>query len=77
MSDVPARDPIHIQAIVARIDRDIAESRKFAAEQTKLSAEARKLDRDRWLTPSLAIAGLLGGIATVTLTIARALRLVP
>jgi membrane protein involved in colicin uptake len=53
------------------------EQAKLSAEQIKLSAEARKLDRDRWLAPALAIAGLLGGIATVLLTIARALKWVP
>ncbi len=84
MSDAPTRDPLDIQDIVARIERQRQESDNFVAEQRKLMAEAdkfraeeRKLDRDRWLAPALAVAGLLGGIATVALTVARALHLVP
>jgi hypothetical protein len=83
MSDT-TRDPIDLRAILARIDRDLAEqsklraeSDKFASEQRKLNAEAAKLDRDRWLAPALAITGLVGGILTVALTIARAFRWLP
>ena len=50
MSDIPApRDPIDLRAILARIDRDLAEN-------AKLLAEARKFNRERWVVP-LSIAG--------------------
>ncbi len=62
---------------VAEQRKLIAESEKFAVEQRKLNAEARKFDRDRWLAPSLAVAGLLGGVATIGLTVAKALHWVP
>jgi hypothetical protein len=71
--------PPDLRAILARIDRDLeesaklrAENRKFIAEHDKLIAEeatlrseARKLDRDRWIAPWLAITGLVGGLITV------------
>lgn len=70
-----ARDPIDLQSLTARIDRDLAESfklraesEKFVAEQRKLIAEAQKLNRDRWLAPVLAIAvigGLLGAASCI------------
>ena len=54
MSDDPD-DDIHekldLRAEIVRIDLDIAETHKFQAEQRKLIAESRKLDRDRWLAP--------------------------
>ena len=77
MSDA-ARDPTDLQAIHARIDRDLAESsklraesEKFVAEQRKLIAEALKLNRDRWLAPVLAIAAVVGGILGVSSFIAK------
>ena len=49
---------INLQAIVARIDRDLVEaaklweeSQKLIAEERKLMAEGAKLDRGRWLAP--------------------------
>lgn len=33
---------------LTRIDRDCAETAKYAAEQRKLEAESRQLDRNRW-----------------------------
>ena len=78
MSDVPAADALNIQAIVARIDRDLAESRKLReeseklmAERRKLDSEGRKFDRDRWLAPALAIASVIGGVLGVASFIAR------
>jgi hypothetical protein len=51
---------------IVRIKRAIAESDKFAAEQRKLSAEADKLNRDRWLAPLLtACIALLAALASV------------
>jgi hypothetical protein len=78
MSDTPAGDILNIQAIVARIDRDLAESRKlreesekFMAERRKLDSESRKFDRDHWLAPALAIASVIGGLLGVAAFIAR------
>lgn len=76
MSDATP-DPLDMRATLAQIDRDRAEALKFAAEQRKLSAEAAKLDRDRWLAPAVAVAALLGGVATILITVARALRWLP
>lgn len=69
---VSPREPIDIQAIVARIDRDFVEARKFreeadklGAERDKLRAEELKLVRDRSVAPWLIVAGLLGGTLSV------------
>lgn len=62
MSDTPIRDPIDIQAIVARIDRDLSESAKLRAETHKFVSEQRKMDRDRFLSPWLAVAVIMGGV---------------
>jgi hypothetical protein len=78
--------PPDLRAILARIDRDtaeatklrqesnkfIAEQQKLFAEQLKLGAEQQKLNRDRWLAPWLAIAGLVGGVLAIANFIARA-----
>ena len=79
--------PVDFRAIVARIDRDleeagklreesqkfVAEQKKLMAEEVKLRSEARKLDRDRWIAPWLAVTGLIGGIITVADTLWRVL----
>jgi hypothetical protein len=72
------REAIDLQAIVARIERDLAESRKlreesekFVAERRKLDSESLKLDRDRWLAPALAIAAVIGGLLGVASFIAH------
>ncbi len=67
MSDATA-DSLNIQAVVAQIDRNQAETRKFVAEQAKLTAEAAKLRRDWFLAPILA-AGVLGGAVAAVLPI--------
>jgi hypothetical protein len=93
MSDIPTDylDRLNLAELVARIERQqrethkfiaehdklAAEARKFTAEHDKLSAEGRKFDRDRWLAPWLAIAGILGGLATIGVSIARALHWLP
>jgi hypothetical protein len=76
-------DELDLRAEPARIDRDRAESgklqaeaRKLFAEQLKLRAEqlaseARKLDRERWLAPVLAIAAVIGGLLGTASFIAR------
>jgi len=80
MSDIPAEttEQVTFRDILARIDRQMAETRKlqaksdeFAAEQRKLLAEDRKLNaeadklaRDRGLAPwTLAFAVLAAVLA--------------
>ena len=70
MSDTP-KDQLDLRAVLARIDRDLDESDKLRAEQRKLTAEALKLTRDRWLAPLLAIAAVIGGILGVASFIAK------
>lgn len=79
MSDQSVRPQLDLEAIVAAIERDlaeagklrresekfIAEQRKLISEESKLNSEARKFDRDRWLAPWLAIAGLIGGLVAI------------
>lgn len=86
MSDT-SEPSFDLQAIVARIDRDlmesgklrqetqkfVAEHDKLIAEEAKLRSEARKLDRDRWIAPWLAITGLVGGVITVAGAVWRVL----
>jgi hypothetical protein len=55
MSDIPARDPLDIRAILVRIDRDLDEA-------AKLRAEARKFDRERWIAPFTIILATLAAI---------------
>jgi len=56
ISETPApRDPIDLRAILARIDRDLAEN-------VKLLAEARKFNRERWILPLTAAITVFGGI---------------
>ena len=63
MSDIPAdwRDRLNVREQITRIDRSIDEAAKLRAEQGKLIAEGRKLDRDRWLAPWLAVGAAIGG----------------
>ena len=69
MSDIPADYPtrLNLAELVARIERQQEETRKFVSEQHKLNAEAdklaseaRKLDRDRSFLPWTVAATLLG-----------------
>ena len=50
---------LDIQEQIARIERAQEETRKFAAEQHKLMAEAQKLNRDRFWVPVLAVAAAI------------------
>lgn len=50
---------LNFDELIARIERQQAETRKFAAEQNKLAAEAGKLTRDRWLAPVIALASII------------------
>jgi hypothetical protein len=62
MSDIPYRDPLDIRAVIAKIDRDRAETQKLFEESIKFSAEARKISRDYFLAPVLAVAAVIGGL---------------
>jgi hypothetical protein len=69
-------DRLNLAELVARIERQQEEGRKFVAEQhklmaereklaakrDKLAAEERKLDRDRGLAPWVTVVALVGGI---------------
>ncbi len=75
MSDVP----LDLKEQLARIDRMIQETGKFAeetrkfteeqhkliAEERKLGAEAAKLERDRWLAPWMVVVGGVGGMLAI------------
>lgn len=63
MSDIPAhyRERLDIQEQIERIDRLREEARKFATEQHKLAAEARKFGRDPWF---LLIGAIIAAVAT-------------
>ena len=50
---------------VARIESQQAETRKFVAEMNKLTEEALKFRRDRWLAPVVAIASVLAAIGAL------------
>ena len=67
-------------ASLVRVERQQEETRKFVSDQhklnseaTKLASESRKLDRDRYHAPLLAIIGIIVGVITVASLILRAL----
>jgi hypothetical protein len=71
MSD--QHDNFDLREQMVRIDRAIAESRKFAAEQNKLAEEAQKLHHERrWLVP-LALLGNGALAAIIGALVARLL----
>ena len=81
MSDTTAREAIDLRAIIARTDRDLAESAKLReetrqfideahrmeAERRKLEGETAKLQRDRWLAPLVLLASVAGGLVVAVL----------
>ena len=75
MSDeaLPAdwRGQLDLRAEIARIDRERAETAKLTEEARKFIAEARKLDRDRWLAPLLAIVATVGGLLGIATFLAH------
>ena len=60
-----------LQEQVTRIDKAIAETAKYAAEQRKLEAEARNFDRNRWYVPLVAILGNGALAAIIGAAVAR------
>jgi hypothetical protein len=76
MSDIPIdyRGRLDLADLVSRIERQQEETRKFAAEQHKLTAEAKKFGRDPWFV----LAGALLAAAVARLdVIARILGWLP
>ena len=71
-----ALDEANFRDIMARIDRQQAETRKFAAEQNKLAAEASKRRGDRFLGPVVAIASIIGACGGVVAAHAGLARLI-
>jgi hypothetical protein len=65
-----AADVLDLPDILARIDRQQEETRKFVAEQHKLMAEAKKFGRDPWF---LVIGAIVAGVFTRLPEILRAL----
>lgn len=76
MSDIPVspRDPIDLRAILARIDRDLAENAKLLAEATKLNAEGRKFNRDWWIVPITIVGGIAAAVIARLPEILHAIR---
>jgi hypothetical protein len=78
VSDIPADYPtrLNLAELVARIERQQEETRKFVSEQHKLQAEAeklastaRKFDRERGLAPWQATAITIGSVAALLASI--------
>jgi hypothetical protein len=83
VSATAPRDPLDIQAIVARIDRDLTESRrareeafKLMDERQKLEAETAKLRRDYNYAAWVPIAGMIGGAIAIAQLILHAFHLI-
>ena len=68
-------DEATFKDIMARIDRQQAETRNFAAEQSKLAAEASKLRGDRHIGPIVAVASIVGACGGVVAAYAGLVRL--
>ena len=75
-------DEATFKDIMARIDRQQAETQKFAAEQTKLAAEASKLTAetlklrgDRFIGPVVAVASIIGACGGIVAAYAGLVRL--
>lgn len=74
VSDLTGYTDLNHADLVARIERQQAETRKFVAEGIKLTAEAGKLGRERWLAPVLALASVLLAGGSVILAYASLMR---
>lgn len=72
---------LKLDDILARVERQQAETRKFVAEhgkltteQNKLVAESLKLHRDRWLAPFITGATAAGAVAAAIAAFAALMR---
>ena len=74
MSDSTFTSFLDTSAIIAKLERDQEETRKFVAEQHKLMAEARKMNRDPWVLMAAAVVGSFATVAPHLPDILRALR---
>ena len=74
MSGLPADYPdrLNLAELVARIERQQAETRKFVAERDKLLAEAGKLSRDRFFAPFAILCATATALAALAPAIIRA-----
>jgi hypothetical protein len=84
------RDPIDLQSILARIDRDLSESRRAREESEKLVAETRKLRQERKALKAgkhklrrdvvyaawIPVAGMIGGTIAVVQLVLHAFKLI-
>ena len=64
-----ATEALSLRETIARIDRTLDEAAKFRAEERKLSAEADKFRRERFLV----LVATLGAIAALTPAVVRAI----
>ena len=62
MSDTPFGPALDTHAILAKLDRDRAETEKLFAEAIKLRAEGRKFNRDLWIVPFTVIGAIIAAI---------------
>ena len=76
----PSPDELASRDVLARIDRNLAETAKLFAEQSKLFAEQRKLSaeadkvkRDRFLAPVATAAAVGAVVATLIPALLRGL----
>ncbi len=69
MSDAAAEHDLDLREQIVRIDRALAESRKFQAEQQKLIVEAAKYERERRLAPFVLAISLSAGISAALVSL--------
>lgn len=62
MSDIPLSAALDTHTILAKLDRDRAETEKLFAEAIKLRAEGRKFNRDLWIVPFTIIGAIIAAI---------------
>ena len=62
MSDIPLSTALDTHTILAKLDRDRAETEKLFAEAIKLRAEGRKFNRDLWIVPFTVIGAIIAAI---------------
>jgi len=70
-------DRLNLAELVSRIEKQQAETRKYAEEATKLAAEAAKLRRDTNLAPWIVAGAVAGGVAALVTPLLRTLGVVP
>ena len=66
-----ASPELDLREQITRIDRAIAESSKFQAEQRKLISESLKFDRERWWLPWSQLITMIAAIVAAVGVIFR------